>query len=76
VLVAGTLAFWLIRRRRRGASAAWTDASCPVCVGVTLLSDRIPALVGLGDLQPLPRPGVPPEAPRRDQFGAAASSDQ
>jgi membrane protein DedA with SNARE-associated domain len=49
-LVAGTVAFWLIRRRRRGGSTGWTEASCPVCVGVTLLSDRIPALAGLGDL--------------------------
>jgi membrane protein DedA with SNARE-associated domain len=50
VLVAGTVAFWLIRRRSRGASKAWTEASCPVCMGVTLLTDRIPALAGLGDL--------------------------
>ena len=50
VLVAGTVAFWLIRRRSRGASTAWTEASCPVCMGVTLLTDRIPALAGLGDL--------------------------
>jgi membrane protein DedA with SNARE-associated domain len=49
VLVAGTVAFWLFRRRRRGAARAWTEASCPVCVGVTLLSDRIPALAGLAD---------------------------
>src|SRR5579862_3255467 len=49
-LVTGIVAFWLFRRRRRGASAAWTEASCPVCLGVTLLSDRVPALAGLGDL--------------------------
>jgi membrane protein DedA with SNARE-associated domain len=54
VLVAGTLAFWLIRRRRRGSSKAWTEASCPVCLGVTLLSDRIPALAGLGELAATP----------------------
>ena len=56
VLLAGTVLFWLIRRRRRGASAAWTEASCPVCVGVTLLSDRIPALTDLGDLSARRRP--------------------
>jgi hypothetical protein len=44
------VAFWLFRRRRRGAAAAWTEASCPVCLGVTLLSDRVPALAGLGAL--------------------------
>jgi len=54
VLVTGIVAFWLIRRRRRGASAAWTEASCPVCVGVTLLADRIPALAGLSDLAAIP----------------------
>ncbi len=59
-LVAGTVAFWLFRRRRRGASAAWTEASCPVCVGVTFLSDRIPALAGLGAV---PAPGTPDAAP-------------
>jgi membrane protein DedA with SNARE-associated domain len=58
VLVAAIVAFWLIRRRRRGPSAAWAEASCPVCVGVTLLSDRIPALAGLGDLAAA---GTPPE---------------
>src|SRR5215469_14111900 len=47
VLAAATVAFWLIRRRRRDTSAAWTEASCPVCVGVALLSDRIPVLAGL-----------------------------
>ena len=50
VLVAGIVAFWLLRRRKRGTSAAWTEASCPVCLGLTVLSDRIPALAGLGDL--------------------------
>jgi hypothetical protein len=50
VLVAGIVAFWLVRRRKRGTSAAWTEASCPVCLGVTLLSDRIPVLAGLSDL--------------------------
>ena len=50
VLVAGIVTFWLVRRRKRGSAAGWTEASCPVCMGVTLLSDRIPALAGLGDL--------------------------
>jgi hypothetical protein len=63
VLVAGTAAFWLIRRRRRGASKAWTEASCPVCMGVTLLSDRIPALAGLGDLIATPEADAADAAP-------------
>ncbi len=69
VLVAGTLAFWLLRRGRRGASAAWTEATCPVCVGVTLLSDRIPALAGLGDPSAAGKPPTeqhwPQEHPNR-----------
>jgi membrane protein DedA with SNARE-associated domain len=50
ILIAGTLAFWLLRRRRRTTAAAWQEASCPVCLGVTLLSDRIPALAELAAL--------------------------
>jgi membrane protein DedA with SNARE-associated domain len=63
VLVAGTVAFWLIRRRRRGAPAAWAEASCPVCLGITLLSDRIPALAGLGDMGDLAAAGTAGNAP-------------
>jgi len=69
VLVAATVAFWLIRRRRRGASKAWTEASCPVCVGVTFLSDRIPALAGLGDLIVTPATDTTPEGVTRQEIG-------
>jgi membrane protein DedA with SNARE-associated domain len=48
LLAAGTLAFWLVRRRRKASSAgAWMEASCPACLGVTLLAERVPALAGL-----------------------------
>ena len=62
VLVAGIVAFWLVRRRKRGTSAAWMEASCPVCMGVTLLSDRIPALAGLSDLPVAGRDAAAPDA--------------
>ena len=65
VLVAGIVAFWLVRRRKRGTSAAWMEASCPVCVGVTFLSDRIPALAGLGDLDDLGAADTAPEGVTR-----------
>jgi membrane protein DedA with SNARE-associated domain len=44
-LVAGTVVFWRIRRRKRAAApAAWMEASCPVCIGVSLLTGRVPGL--------------------------------
>src|SRR6476620_10778002 len=40
-LVAATVVFWRIRRRKRAAApAAWMEASCPVCIGVSLLTGR------------------------------------
>lgn len=69
LLVAGTAAFWLIRRRRRGVSAAWTEASCPVCVGMTMLSDRIPALAGLGDVASVTAVDSAPEGITRQGIG-------
>jgi membrane protein DedA with SNARE-associated domain len=47
VLVFGTLVFWRVRRRKRAARAAWKEATCPACLGVTLLADRLPGLAGL-----------------------------
>jgi membrane protein DedA with SNARE-associated domain len=47
VLVAATLLFWRRRRRLRAAPAAWTEATCPACLGVSLLAERVPALAEL-----------------------------
>lgn len=47
VLAAGTLVFWLARRHRRASRAAWMEASCPACIGVSLLAERLPALAEL-----------------------------
>ena len=59
VLVAAVVVFWRIRRRRRAAArAAWMEASCPACIGVSLLADRVPALSGLTAPDPVrPEPG-------------------
>ena len=56
MLVAGTAVFWLVRRRKRAAApGAWMEASCPACIGVTLLTGRVPGLAGLA----APEPGPP-----------------
>ena len=47
VLVAGTLVFWRIRRRKRAAPAAWMEATCPACIGISLLAERVPSLAEL-----------------------------
>jgi hypothetical protein len=59
VLVAAGVVFWRIRRRKRAAApAAWMEASCPACIGVSLLADRVPALAGLTAPDPVrPEPG-------------------
>jgi len=49
VLVAGTLVFWLVRRRKRASPAAWMEATCPACLGISLLADRVPLLAGLAE---------------------------
>jgi hypothetical protein len=57
VLVGAGLVFWRIRRRQRAAApAAWMEAACPACVGLNLLSGRVPALSGLA----APEPAAPP----------------
>jgi membrane protein DedA with SNARE-associated domain len=57
VLVAAGLVFWRIRGRKRAAvPAAWTEAACPVCIGLNLLAGRVPPLSGLAD----PEPSAPP----------------
>jgi len=52
VLVAGTLIFWRARRRKRAAPGAWMEATCPACIGVTLLAQRVPALAELTEANP------------------------
>jgi membrane protein DedA with SNARE-associated domain len=63
VLAAGTVAFWRVRRRKREAApAAWMEASCPACIGVTLLTGRVPGLAGLAAPDPArPEPGDEPK---------------
>jgi membrane protein DedA with SNARE-associated domain len=45
--VAGAFVFWRVRRGRRGGAEAWAEAACPVCVGLGIISDRVPALAPL-----------------------------
>ena len=63
VLVAGTVVFWRVRRRRREAApGAWMEASCPACIGVSLLTGRVPGLAGLAAPDPArPEPGDEPK---------------
>jgi len=63
VLVAGTVVFWRVRRRRRAAApGAWMEASCPACIGVSLLTGRVPGLAGLAEPDPArPEPGDEPK---------------
>ena len=67
-LAAGTVLFWRARRRKRAAcAAAWTEASCPACIGVSLLAGRVPGLAGLTAPDPVgPYAGQAPP-PVRDQ---------
>ncbi len=63
VLVAGALIYWRVRRRRRmAAPAAWTEAACPACVGLSVLAGRVPDLAGLSRLDP-EDPAIPAGRP-------------
>src|SRR5690349_15524771 len=53
-LVVGTLVFWRVRRRKGGAPGAWLEASCPACLGVSLLAERVPALAELTETESVP----------------------
>jgi sugar phosphate permease len=63
VLVVAGVIFWRIRRRQRAAApAAWMEASCPACIGVSLLAGRVPDLAGLAAPDPVrPEPGEEPK---------------
>jgi sugar phosphate permease len=62
VLVVAVVVFWRIRRRKRAAApGAWMEASCPACIGVSLLTGRVPGLAGLTAPDPVrPEPGDEP----------------
>ena len=54
VLVGAGLVFWRLRRRQRAAApAAWMEATCPACIGVSLLAGRVPGLADLARLDPV-----------------------
>jgi hypothetical protein len=58
VVIAGGVIFWRVRRRKRAAvPGAWMEASCPACLGVSLLAGRVPALADLAAPDP-PEPAV------------------
>jgi len=47
VLAAGAVVFWRARRRKRAAPAAWMEATCPACIAVSLLAERVPGVAEL-----------------------------
>jgi membrane protein DedA with SNARE-associated domain len=47
VLAAVTVLYWRRRRRTRAAPAAWMEATCPACIGVSLLAGRVPVIAEL-----------------------------
>ena len=73
-LVVAALIFWRTRRRQRvattatptaltAAPAAWREATCPACLAVTLLADRLPALAA-APAPARPAPNGEPAAPK------------
>ena len=86
VLVAATLLFWRARRRKRAAPAAWIEATCPVCIGATMLASRVPALAQLTETAPASPAGtgrergyspgpVPPQG-ERDRDGDEQAAER
>jgi membrane protein DedA with SNARE-associated domain len=58
LIVAGVV--WQVRRA--AAPAAWMEASCPACIGVSLLAGRVPGLAGLAASAPVrTEPGDEPK---------------
>ena len=43
LVVLGAL-FWLLRRGRRQAGQAWTEASCPACLALNMVGERVSGL--------------------------------
>jgi hypothetical protein len=63
---AGVPIFWRVRRRHRAAApAAWMEATCPACIGVSLLAERVPGLAGLTRLDPVGPADPGPEDDRQ-----------
>jgi hypothetical protein len=54
VLAVATLVYWRVRRRQGAAPGMWTEATCPACIGVSLLAARVPDLAGLTETTPSP----------------------
>jgi len=43
-LAAAVVVFWRVRRRQRAAApGAWMEATCPACIGVSLLAAGLTA---------------------------------
>ena len=42
LVVAAGAVFWLVRKRRTAAAAeAWTEASCPACLALSFVGERL-----------------------------------
>src|SRR5262245_44273558 len=54
VLVIGTVVFWRVRRAT--APGAWMEATCPACIGVSLLAGRAPGVAALAAPDPVRPP--------------------
>src|SRR5580693_636093 len=54
VLIVAGVVFWQVRRA--AAPAAWMEASCPACIGVSLLAGRVPGLADLSRLDQISSP--------------------
>jgi len=73
LVVGGGLVYWRIRRRKRAAApGAWMEAACPACIGLNLLSGRVPSLAGLTGADPA-SPG--PASPGAADPGPASQQD-
>ncbi len=74
-LAAATAAFWLVRRRKKATAAGtWREASCPVCLGLGLLAERVPGLDGLTGAGPSltgAEPSLTGERPASPRRGGA-----